>query len=408
MQTNVEPLVSVVIPNYNHAQYVGDAIRSVLAQGYHNYEIIVVDDGSTDNSREVIAAFGDQVRCIFQQNAGLSAARNTGIKASKGSLIGVLDADDMYEPAYLSTLVAALQEHFDADGIYCGYQFVDHLNTLLPQIEARPVEPEKLYEALLDGNFFVPESIFLRRAVYDNVGLFDEALRACEDWDVWLRAAKRYRIIHSTKILTRHRVLPGSMSTDPLRMLNNRLAVLKKHVGKEPANSGTSLVHRAYGRAYLSSCVEYLQYGNSDRAYECFQKLSYIYPSLLVEIDTFYRLGCGDQAKGHMGDLTSLDIKRNSVSVIVMMKSLYVDARTSTEIKCSERTSYAIAFQSLGLLAYGTREFKEARRFFMWAIFYNFRLLFNRQIISLWCKSLLGSKVIDRLKRIRARMVSSK
>ena len=221
MQKPVEqdPLVSIIIPNYNHAQYVGDAIWSVLTQEYRNFEIIVVDDGSTDNSRDVITQFGDKVQYIHQKNAGLSAARNTGIKASKGVLIGVLDADDMYESIFLSTLVVTLQENPDADGVYCGYQFVDHKNNLLPQIEARPVDHDKLYDALLDGNFFVPESIFLRRYVYDNVGLFDETLRACEDWDVWLRVTKKYKIVHSPNILTRHRILPGSMSTDPQRML---------------------------------------------------------------------------------------------------------------------------------------------------------------------------------------------
>ena len=167
MPSPAEPLASVIIPNYNHAQYIGDAIRSVLAQTYHNYEIIVVDDGSTDNSREEVAQFGGKVKYIYQSNAGLSAARNTGIQASKGSLIGVLDADDMYGPEYLKVLVTALQEDPVAAGIYCGYQFVDHANNLLPQVEARPVEPGRLYSALLGGNFFVPESIFLRRSVYE-------------------------------------------------------------------------------------------------------------------------------------------------------------------------------------------------------------------------------------------------
>jgi tetratricopeptide (TPR) repeat protein len=406
MPKNLEPLVSVIIPNYNHARYVGDAIRSVLAQDYHHYEVIVVDDGSTDNSREVIAVFGDQVRCVFQQNAGLSAARNTGIKASKGSLIGVLDADDMYEPAFLSTLVAALQEHFDADGIYCGYQFVDHVNTLLPQIEARPVEPEKLYEALLEGNFFVPESIFLRRTVYDNVGLFDEALRACEDWDVWLRAAKKYRIIHSTKILTRHRVLPGSMSTDPLRMLNNRLAVLKKHVGEEPAGGGTSMAHRAYARAYLGSCVEYLQYGNPDRAYECFQKMANHCPSLLTELDTIYELGCGDQPKGSMGDLKSLNVKRNSLPLLTMLNSLFIDPQTSLEVKRLRQATYSNAFYTLGMLAYNTRAFGEARKFLMRAILNDARFLLNKQVISMWFKSLLGPRFIDLLRSGKQRLAS--
>jgi len=404
MQKNVKPLVSVIIPNYNHAQYVGDAIRSVLAQEYVHYEIIVVDDGSTDNSREVLSTFGDQIQCIYQKNAGLSAARNTGIKASKGALVGVLDADDMYESHYLSTLVSALQENFDADGIYCGYQFVDHTNNLLPQVESRPVEPDKLYEALLDGNFFVPESIFLRRAVYENVGLFDEALQACEDWDVWLRTAKKYRIIHSARILTRHRVLPGSMSTDPLRMLNNRLAVLKKHVGEEPDTSGSSTRHRSYGRAYLGSCVEYLQYGNPDRAYECFQKMANVCPGLLTEIDTFYQLGCGDQPKGSMGDLKSLNVKRNGAILLTMMTSLFMDASTTHNVKRLQRKAYASAFHALGTLGYNTREFGEARRFFSRSLWYDTKLLLNKQVVSMWLKSLMGPSLLDTLKNFRQKL----
>ena len=406
MQNPVDPLVSVIIPNYNHAQYVGDAIWSVLTQEYRNFEIIVVDDGSTDNSREVIAQFGDKVQYIHQKNAGLSAARNTGIKASKGVLIGVLDADDMYESIFLSTLVVTLQENPDADGVYCGYQFVDHKNNLLPQIEARLVDHDKLYDALLDGNFFVPESIFLRRYVYDNIGLFDETLRACEDWDVWLRVTKKYKIVHSPNILTRHRILPGSMSTDPQRMLTYRLAVLKKHVGDEPVGNGSSVAHRAYGRAYLGSCVEYLQYGNTDRAYECFQKLANIYPVLLTELDTFYQLGCGDQPKGSMGDLASLNVKRNSVPLLLMMTSLFSDSRTGKDVRLLERAASAKAYFALGMLAYGTREFRESRWFFARAVFTDFKYLFNRELTSRWVKSLMSPKLVDFLKNFRHRLAA--
>jgi len=400
-------LVSIIIPNYNHARFVGGAIHSVLNQDYKNVEIIVVDDGSTDNSHEVIGQFGDQVKYIYQENAGLSAARNTGIRASKGAFIGVLDADDMYEPAFISTLVSALESNPEAEGIYCGYQFVDQENNLLPQIENRPVPGDELYEALLDGNFFVPESIFLRRYVYDDVGLFDEALRACEDWDVWLRVTKKYRIIHAPEILTRHRVLAGSMSTDPLRMLNNRLAVLSKHVGEEPLVGDSSIVHRAYGRAYIGSCVEYLQYGDRDRAYECFQKMAHICPKLLIDVDTYYQLGCGDQPKGSMGDLESLNVKRNSIPLLIMMKSLYVDASTSDTVKHLERVSYANAYFVLGLLAYNTREFSEVRRFFLRATLYDLKLLFNSQLISLWIKSLLNPKLVDWLKSVRQQKAST-
>lgn len=401
-----EPLVSIIIPNYNHAQYVGDAIGSVLGQDYSNYEIIVVDDGSTDDSREVIAQFGEQVQYIHKINAGLSAARNTGIKASRGSLIGVLDADDMYEPHFLSTLISALQENPDADGVYCGYQFVDHVNHLLPQIEARAVAHDQLHDALLDGNFFVPESIFLRRYVYDTVGLFDENLRACEDWDVWLRVTKKYKIIHSPQILTRHRVLPGSMSTDPQRMLIARLAVLKKHAGDEPTNGGAAMLHRVYGRAYLGSCVEYLQYGSKDRAFECFQKMANVCPTLLTELDTFYQLGCGDQPKGSMGDLASLNVKRNSVPLLLMMNSLFVDSETSNETRQLKRTASAKAYFALGMLAYGTREFREARRFFTRAIFADLNYIFNRELTSRWIKSLMSPKVVDLLKDLHQRFAA--
>jgi len=399
--TEHDPLVSVIIPNYNHARFVSDAIQSVLDQTYKNFEIIVVDDGSTDNSREVIAQFGDKVQCIHQKNAGLSAARNTGIKASKGSLIGVLDADDMYEPVFLETLVGELQTNPNADGVYCGYQFVDEKNELLPQIENRPVPGDGLYNALLDGNFFVPESIFLRRHVYDAVGLFDEVLRACEDWDVWLRVTKKFRIVHSPQILTRHRVLANSMSTDPLRMLTARLAVLKKHVGDEPLVDDSSTVHRAYGRAYLGSCVEYLQYGDGDRAYECFQKMANICPNLLVEVDTYYQLGCGDQPKGQMGDLSSLNVKRNSVPLLTMLENLFTDMTTSMSVKHTMNMSYSRAYYALGLLGYNTRDFGEARKFLSRSIWYDTKLLFNKMVVNMWLKSLVGPALIDALKKIR-------
>ena len=103
------PKVSIITPNYNHAQYVGDAIRSVLAQDYQNFEMLIIDDGSTDNSREVVAQFtDDRIKYIWQENKGLSAARNTGINIAKGELIGLLDADDIYETDFLSTLVSIL------------------------------------------------------------------------------------------------------------------------------------------------------------------------------------------------------------------------------------------------------------------------------------------------------------
>jgi glycosyltransferase involved in cell wall biosynthesis len=396
------PRVSVIIPNYNHARYVGDAIRSVLAQSYRSHEIIVVDDGSTDDSRDVITAFGDQVRYLPQENSGLSAARNAGIMASTGALLGVLDADDMYEPDYLSTLVPALQAAPDAAGIYCGYRFVDEANRPLPQIECREVAPDRLFGALLDGNFLVPESILLRRRCYDEVGLFDEALRSCEDWDVWLRVTRAHRILHSGRILTRHRVLPHSMSANPDRMLSHRLAVLRKHVGPEPADALSiggavegDIGRRAYGRAHLAGCVEYLQVGDQARALHCFRRMAAVFPDLLVETDTFYQLGCGDQPKGWMGDLSSVHVSRNGETLHGMLDAVFDDPEMGSRVRPHRRQAYATAAVTMGMLAYGARQCGEARRWLSRAMRTDPTLLWRPRWATLWMKSLLGARMLD-------------
>ena len=251
------PLVSVIIPCFNHGRYLGDAIRSVLAQREAAFEIIVVDDGSTDDTREVAAQFEDDVRYIWQENRGLSAARNTGLSAARGSYVGLLDADDLYEPTFMTTLVGLLEEDTDAEAAYCGYRFVDHELRPLPQVEQRATEQGRLHQALLDGNFLVPESILVRRRCYEAVGRFEESYRGCEDWDMWLRIAERYKVLASSAILTRHRILAGSMSTDPFVLFKYRLTMLEKHVGPEPKpdTPAADVVHRAYSRSYLGSCV---------------------------------------------------------------------------------------------------------------------------------------------------------
>ena len=119
------PLATVVIPTYNHARYVGEAIRNVLRPDYRPIEIIVVDDGSTDDTAQVVGEFGATVCYIRQENRGLSAARNAGIRLAAGEYVGLLDADDLYEPHFVSTLVRLLQAHPDAGAISCGYRFVD-------------------------------------------------------------------------------------------------------------------------------------------------------------------------------------------------------------------------------------------------------------------------------------------
>lgn len=393
--------VSIIIPTYNHAQYVVDAIQSVLNQVYDNYEIIVIDDGSQDKTRQVVAQFGNQVRYIWQENQGLSAARNTGIQAANGEFIALLDADDMYEPTFLSKLISELEANPDGDAVYCGYQFVDASNNPLPHIEKRLVPPDQLYDVLLNGNFMVPECMLVRQRCYTEGQLFDEALRACEDWDMWLWISKQYKVLAIPDVLTRHRILPASMSSDPVRMLNNRIAVLQKHFGitKSDLSHLTPVQRQAYSRAYLTTAVEYLQGHELDQAFRCLRKMLEFSPDLVIRLDVFYELGCGDQPKGFRGDFSTLNVHQNASLLLEMLEKLFHDPSLLPDVISYKRVAFANAYLALGLLFYGTRQFRAARGFLLRALATNPRHAFNRQLLLPLAKSLLDARLIDWLGR---------
>ncbi|MCC6300296.1 MAG: glycosyltransferase [Anaerolineales bacterium] len=391
------PVVSVVIPNYNHAKFIGDAIQSVLNQSFRDFEIIVVDDGSTDDSRAVVARFGDRVRYTWQANSGLSAARNAGIAQARGEFIGVLDADDMYEPDFLSVLAPILQADPQAQAVYCGYRFVDEANRPLPQVEARLISPERLFQVLAEGNFLVPESILVRKGCYDAVGLFDVKFRACEDVDMWLRISRQFKILGVTNILTRHRILPNSMSTDPTRQTENRLAVIRKHFGSKPVTDGewTEPQRRAYGRAYLASSVEYLQARMFDRAYESFCSMVRAEPILLTQLTTFYELGCGEQPKGYRGDFASLDLDVSARNLLNLLERFFMEDGSRSVYLRLRRQAYSQAYLALGLLNYGSRQFRDARKFLVKAASHDLLLVFDRRFFTALLKSFLHPQLVE-------------
>lgn len=401
-------LASIIIPNYNHARYIGAAIGSALQQRYPHVEIIVVDDGSTDDSRAVVAPFvaqsGGRVRYLYQENRGLSAARNTGIAASRGEFVAVLDADDLYEPAFLTTMIRALQADPAAGAAYCGYRFVDQENRPLPGGESRLVPPEHLYQALAEGNFLVPEAMLVRRACYTAVGPFDETLRACEDMDMWMRIAQRYKVIGVADELTRHRVLAGSMSSNPTRMTDNRLAVLRRHFGQEPADPtrGSPQLRRVFGRAYLASVIEYLQVQDQPRAQEWFWRLACVAPELLCEVETFYEIGCGDQAKGFRGHLATVDLAQSASRTEAMLRALFEQPAPPLALQPQRNAIYASAYVALGMLGYNAGQYGLARSYFCKALRWQPRVLFAHHADRLFVRSLVPRVLLRGVKELKA------
>ena len=191
----VPPLVSVIIPTYNYARYIHLAIASVLHQSYPNIEIIVVDDGSTDNTQEVLEGYGKQVHLVRQENLGASAARNRGIAEASGEYIAFLDADDAYRMHNIEAKVHYLETHPEHDWCYSDWAWVDkHRQTLMyghePKVSLANIRAEGDILPLALQGYRLGTNVFMyRRSLIEETGLFDPALKVLEDFDYMLRAA---------------------------------------------------------------------------------------------------------------------------------------------------------------------------------------------------------------------------
>jgi len=223
------PRVSVVIPCYNTAQFIAEAVGSVLAQTYLDYEIVIVNDGSPDTPEleRVLAPWTNRIVYTKIENHGLAGARNAGILISKGEFIALLDSDDMWEPNYLEVLVCALDRDPSADIVYPRFlNFGDGIRSGTLNMASRG---EVTFISLLQETCTVTVSVLARRAAFERVGLFDSSLRSCEDFDMWLSCVKSgIRIIYRDEVLLRYRRRPDSLSADPVWMCASALKVLVK------------------------------------------------------------------------------------------------------------------------------------------------------------------------------------
>jgi glycosyltransferase involved in cell wall biosynthesis len=215
--------VSVVIPSYNYGRFVADAVKSVLAQTYTNLEVIVVDDGSKDDTRERLAPFGSAIRYLHQENKGLSAARNAGIRIATGEWIALLDADDVWHEGKLEAQLTAVSV-LDNLGLI-GSLPSKTLPTRLPKY---PPVVELSVRDFLVSSRTGPSGTLIRRQCFDRVGVFDETLASIEDRDMWLRVATRFRCVQVQSPCWWYRPHEGQMSRRASRMLENYKKVLDK------------------------------------------------------------------------------------------------------------------------------------------------------------------------------------
>jgi len=255
--------VSVIIPAYNSCKYIQETIDSVINQTFQDFEIIIVDDGSVDNTKELIQAYidrhPDKIRYIYQKNQGPAAARNTGIKASESKFIALLDSDDKWLPERLEHCVRALESD-ERVGLV-------HTNIMKIREDGQSIGVLDRQKQFLSGHIFnyllnrkahiLSPTVLFRRECCNKVGLFDEH-KICiglEDREMWLRIAREYKILYIDKVLAYYRVSESSLSRNRENMMKGRHYVIEKFCpdGKNERLRKTALaqIYKESGDGYL-------------------------------------------------------------------------------------------------------------------------------------------------------------
>ena len=199
-----KPQVSVIIPTYNRGWIIKEAIDSVLAQDYTEFELIIVNDGSSDHTSDVLDSYGDDIKVLSQKNKGVSAARNLGIAEASGKFIAFLDSDDLWLPQKLSVQIEFFNQTPDA--LICQTEEVWIRNGLRVNPKKRHKKPSgMIFKPSLELCLVSPSAVMIHRCLFDRVGGFDETLPACEDYDLWLRTSCRFpvHLIDSPLIIKR-------------------------------------------------------------------------------------------------------------------------------------------------------------------------------------------------------------
>jgi glycosyltransferase involved in cell wall biosynthesis len=275
--------VSIVIPAYNAKNYIAQTINSCLAQTYPNCEIIVVDDGSKDGTGDfLLSYYGDQIRYIYQENQGVSAARNTGVQSAKGEFIHFCDADDHLMPEKVAHSVEAFQLHPEAVLVcsQCGYMD-EHGRVIPSKLRPQPLAGDVFCELLTVENFVTTSTVMVRRQMVLDVGGFNLNLSVAEDWDLWLRLAARGPFVVLNDVLGLYREVANGLHKNTLSMTLGRLRVIqlaRQYAGRERCLDDAAYDRLEAGR-YHTLAMVYWEQGQRSQARQAFREAIRLAPS---------------------------------------------------------------------------------------------------------------------------------
>ena len=244
------PLVSIVTPTFNRADYLRVAIDSVLVQTYANFEHLIVDDGSTDDTAGVIDSYGDErIRYFRQENQGQSVARNLGIEQSRGEFICFLDSDNAWVPEKLRQQVEAFQSHPEAGVVYGDNIFIDGEGNELSRRDMRR-RSGWITEALLGDNFVSMNTTMTRTELLRRVGGFDPADRYAEDYGLWLRVSLHAPFVYIPERWAYYRIMENQISSDKLTRLDANESLIHSFIHEHADQLDSRQVREALSRFY--------------------------------------------------------------------------------------------------------------------------------------------------------------
>ncbi len=286
------PLVSVIIPTYNRTQYICEAVDSVLAQTYRNIEVIVVDDGSTDNTEEILSQYDSKIKYVFQNNAGPSAARNNGIKQARGDLLAFLDSDDIWFPEKLERQIQLMKQSRNTGLVSCGSYIIN----VSGEITASPIikknhENKKLFLKELMVHNVVSgggSAALIKKKCFEELGLFSENLWIGEDWDMWIRIAKHYDIRFVEEPLIKCRAHGNNLHANTSRIEADAKQVVARNIERWRF----ILRRKACSYIYLDLAHEYMAVQSRYPAMTNILRSIVIYPLKTYDRDDKYRILC--------------------------------------------------------------------------------------------------------------------
>ena len=372
------PQISVIIPAYNQGHYLAKAIQSVLDQSFADLEVIIVDDGSTDDTRHVGQSFSDsRVKYVYQNNAGLSAARNTGIRHSSGDFLSFLDSDDLFLPKKLELLLAK----FEAEpslGLVAGQAIlIDENDNRIGEIFDKAL-PEDSTQLLL-GNPLHVGSMLVRHEWQTRVGYFDESLRSYEDWDMWLRLAKAGCLMGWVdKPVSLYRFHSNQMTRNGQQMTTATFAVLEKLFSQSDLPPHWQAIRdKAYSHAHLRGAAQAYQAEAFEMAAEHMDKAVQLNPDLLdnnAEPLAEYVIGWSNYAK--------------TMNPLAYLENIYAHLPKSLSV-LQKRRKHDLATEAIQLAfkAHSKNDAVAAKTAATRAFLYQPKWLFNRGVLSVFVKS---------------------